>query len=107
MSESKTDVIDFIINVLREHEESLDSSVTRLNSALENITIECLSYDQAKNVLKSHIKALQELTKDLIKVENSIEKFVKDIYNLNIIQENWIDSLIEYGVKNCLIVEMK
>ena len=78
--------------------------VYNLNSLLERINVESLSYNQAQNIVKAHTKSLQKLTDDSNKIEMYIEYFVQDIYKMKIIKENWINPLIEYSINDCLNV---
>ena len=99
MKESRTDIIDLIIHVLQEHEKSLDETVNSLNSLYEKMACESLSYSQAQNVIKVHTKSLLDSTNNLTNIEIYIKNYVQELYNMNLIKENWIDSLIEKSMR--------
>jgi DNA-binding transcriptional MerR regulator len=72
----KIDVIDLIINVLKEHENSLDNLVERLevlNKDLEQSMNESSFYARSKN------NSSEALNRKIVELEKRIEKYRKII----------------------------
>lgn len=104
----KIDVIDLIINVLRDHEKTLDGLISRFEEHLDNIgarkpQVSGLSYIQAISAVESHVYTVKEALKP--EIENIlpslkrmlIQNYVHSLNRRNMVPDNWVETLIQYG----------
>lgn len=115
MDKANLDVIDFIINVLRDHEKALDGIVERLDKALDSVAKRLersmdrtmpdeLTYSQALKTMRAHILALSQIEGSTVAggTEKSrrvaIQKFVHALNGRRLIPNDWMDALIRVGI---------